>query len=420
MSFKSSLSLSIVLSLLSASSVYAAEWKVEPAVGLRTQYNDNVRLRSEDNNPQGSTGYTLDPRVVLSGEEQQLWNVSLDTRGKLTRYQDIENSDSNNIFVAFGAGYNTERLMWSLNANIDRNTSLDTDFDTASPDAGLFDDKTERKTVSIAPSVRWNLGETSAMIFSIQSTSVSFDEVRYSNLIDYDNDKVSLQIYWNVSDNHSLGFTTSYTEQDAPDVGFSSDTTVINLDYTYTQSLVSSWKVSLGGRKLNSLRKDGEFLGCENPGEFEALGTCLYSPPVFGDLESQDNGAVVNVSYSYDGERASQYFNASKNVVSSSTGGVQEVQSSSYSLDFKNTQRFSTRLNISGSKSVTISGADSSIDVTSYRFEPSISYKLDKNWNLSFLYRHIKQNRIDSDVDSTSNAVYVNLYLNWPKLATTY
>jgi len=420
MSFKSSLPLSIVLSALTASSVYAAEWKVEPGVGLRTQYNDNARLRSEEDNPQGSTAYTLDPRVRLSGEEQQLWNVSLDTRGKLTRYQDIENSDSNNIFVAFGAGYNTERLMWSLNANVDRNTSLDTDFDTASPDAGLFDDRTERKTVTIAPSIRWNPGETSVMIFSIQSTSVSFDEVRYSNLVDYDNDMASIQAYWGVSDNHSLGFTTSYSEQDAPDAGFSSDTTVINLDYTYTLSQSSTWKISLGGRRLNSLRKDGDFLGCETPSIFDGPTSCAFGLPILGDLEKQDNGAVVNLSYSYDGERASQYFNASKNVVSSSTGGVQEVQSSSYSLDFKNTQRFSTRLNLSGSKSVTISGADSSIDVTSYRFEPSISYKLDKNWNLSFLYRHIKQNRIDSNVDSTSNAVYVNLYFNWPKLATTY
>ena len=179
-------------------------------------------------------------------------------------------------------------------------------------------------------------------------------------------------------------------------------------------------QISLGGRRLNSLRKDGDFLGCETPSIFDGPTSCAFGLPILGDLEKQDNGAVVNLSYSYDGERASQYFNASKNVVSSSTGGVQEVQSSSYSLDFKNTQRFSTRLNLSGSKSVTISGADSSIDVTSYRFEPSISYKLDKNWNLSFLYRHIKQNRIDSNVDSTSNAVYVNLYFNWPKLATTY
>lgn len=406
--------------MLYTSSLCAAEWKAEPSVGVRTQYNDNITLRSEDNNPQSSTGYTIDPRIKFTGVEQQLWDLSLDARGKLTRFQDIEDTDSNNVFIALGAGYNTERFKWRLNANLDRNTSLDTDFDTASPDAGLFDDRTERTTVSIAPSLRWNSGETSVMIFSVESTNVSFDKVLSSNLVDFENDKVSFQAYWGVSDNHSLGFTTSYTEQESPDTGFSSDTTVLNLDYTYTQSQSSTWKISLGGRQLNSLRKNGEFLGCDPESIFDGPTSCAFGLPILGDLESQDNGVVVNVAYSHDSERSSQRFNTYQNVVSSSTGGVQEQQNVSYSLDFRNTERFTTRLNLSGSRSETISGVDSSIDVVSYRLEPSVSYRLDKNWKLSFLYRHIQQNRIDSDVDSTSNAVNVNLYLHWPKLATTY
>jgi len=420
MSFKSFFFLGFSLSVLSVNSAFAAEWKIEPSVGIRTQYNDNVALRSDDNNPQSSTAYTLDPRIMFSGEEQQLWNVSLDTRGKLTRFQDIEDSDSNNVFIALGAGYQTERVMWRLNANLSRNSSLDTDFDTASPDSGLFDDKTERKTVTILPSVRWNLDDTSVMVFSMKSTSVSFDEVLSSNLVDFENDKVSVQAYRDISKNHRLGFTTSYTEQDTPDSGTSSDTTVISLDYTYTMSQSSRWELSLGGHRLNSLQKDGELLRCEPSHALDSSISCAIGVPIFGDLEAQDNGTVVKLSYSYNSERASQRLNASQNVVSSSTGGVQEQQSARYSLDFKNTERFSTRLNISGSKSETISGVDSSSDVNRYQIEPSLNYKLTQNWNLSFLYRHIKQNIINSDVDSKSNAVYVNLYLHWPKLATTY
>jgi len=45
-----------ICSLVTATSINAAEWKIEPTVNFRTQYNDNVRMRSEENGPEGSSG----------------------------------------------------------------------------------------------------------------------------------------------------------------------------------------------------------------------------------------------------------------------------------------------------------------------------------------------------------------------------
>ena len=399
MFFKSLILNVLIISVLAVGAAQSAEWKLEPSVSVSTQYNDNVGMRTEANNPVSSTGYTLDPKINIVAEEQYLWNMSLSTRAKFTRYQDIQNSDSNNIYMNLSSGWQTERAMLRLNAGYTRNTNFDDDYDTESPLAGLIDDKTERETVSFSPSIRWNLSQTSIVIFSITTTDISYDEVASTSFRDYTNDSASFQAYWQVLEKHTLGYTVSYSEQETPDYNYSSDTTVLNLDYTYNINQNSDLKVSLGGRRLISLQENSLF---------------------FGDLKSEDNGITYSLSYSNQTERASNSFNASRNVVSSSTGSIQEQRSVNYKFSLKNTEKFTSNLLLDGSEALTIGAGDSSNDRTRYRVEPSIYYKLNRDWALSFKYSYINQTITDTDEDSTSNAVYINLSLNWPKLATTY
>ena len=417
MFFKSVVLKVLTISVLTSSALQAAEWKLEPSVGIRAQYNDNVNMRTEVNNPLGSTGYTLDPKIKLAAEEQNLWDLSLSTRGKVTRYQDLRDADSNNIYVNLDSGWQTERAMLRLNASLTRNTNFDDDYDTESPFAGLTDDKTKRKTITFSPSVRWNLSQTSVLIFSINTTDVSYDEVISTNLRDYTNDSVSFQAYWQVLERHTLGYTASYSEQKTPVINYTSDTSVLNVDYTYNINQSSDLKLSLGGRRTNS----PEVIRCVTPGEFEFTGRCRFSDPVFGDTKTAaDNGLTVNLSYSNQTERASNAFNVARNVTPSSTGSVQEQRSVNYKFSFKNTERFSSNLLLDGYETETIGGGDSLYDRTRYRIEPSVFYKLSRDWSLSFKYSYINQNITNTDQDSTSNAVYINLLLNWPKLATTY
>ena len=417
MFFKSLIPNVLITNVLIVGIAQSAEWKLEPSVGMSTQYKDNVGMRTEANNPLGSTGYTLDPKIKIAVVEQSLWDMSLSTRAKFTRYQELQNSDSNNVYLNFGSGWQTERVMLSLNASFTRNTNFDDDFDTESPLAGLIDDKTERETISFSPSIRWNLSQTSAVIFSITTTDISYNEVTSTNLRDYTNDSASFQAYWQVLEKHTLGYTVSYSEQETPDYNYSSDTMVLNLDYTYNFTQSSDLKLSLGGRRTNS----PVILRCVTPGEFEFTGGCRFSDPIFDDMKTEaDDGVTVNLSYSNQTERASNSFNASRNVVSSTTGSIQEQRSVNYKFSLRNTERFTSNLLIDGSEALTIGGGDSSNDRTRYRVEPSIYYKLNRDWALSFKYSYINQIFADTDEDSTSNAVYINLTLNWPKLATTY
>jgi len=404
MSFKATnLSVCILaICLLCSGVLSAAEWKSEPSLFMRGQYNDNVRMRN-DELKESSTGFTLDPRVKFAGEELQRWDMSIDTRAKITRFQDIEDGDSENLFFDFDSGYQTELTDWRLGANYSNNTNFDTDFDTSNPDAGIGD-RTERTSVSVTPSVLWSTSETSQVRFNLNSTQVTYDEVTSLNYTDYDYNSLSFVAYWLLAENHQLGFTSSYSEYDSPDSNFSYDQTVLQFDYTYNINPTSDLSLSLGGRRLDSIR------------------TVVI--PVVEDISNQDDGTVVNLSYSTQSETASHRFSGGRTIVPSSFGGAQEVRSATYQFNIRNTERFSTNLLLDGSESSTVNGTASSFldDRTQFRIEPSVTYRLSKNWNLQFLYRHINREYTNSiiDRDATSNAVFINLFLHWPKFVTTY
>lgn len=414
----------------SAALVNAAEWKSEPSLFLKTQYNDNVRMRTDEFEAEGSAGFTLEPRVKFAGIEQDLWDVSIDTRAKITRFLSVEDSDSDNIFFALDGGKQTERSDWRLNTSFSRNTNLDTDFETVNPEAGIFGDRTERKTAIFTPSVNWNMSETSQLIFSLGRTDVSYDEVIIDIYNDYTFDNYNLKTFWNIYEKHRLGFTSTYSEYDSPDANFSYNQTVLQLDYTYTINPISNVNISFGGRRLDSTV--GIVTGCAANGQtfdvnaVSLNGICpdtlfgFETTDVLTDVQNADDGVVINLAYTHRTETTSQNFKAGRTVIPSSFGSAQEMLNASYQLSIKNTERFTTRLILNAVDTETVSGTNAFSDRRRYRFEPSIDYALTKNWKLNILYRYISQNRKFDDTDAVSNAIFINLKLHWPKLVTTY
>lgn len=397
---------------------HAAEWKSEPGLSFNGQYNDNVRMQSDQSIPEATTGFSLVPRIKFSGQELSLWDMSVDARGRMTRYQDIEDADSDDIFFSFDGGRNTELSAWRLNASFDRNTNFDTDYETQNPDAGTLNDRTERKTATVSPSVRWSLSETSQMSFSLTTIDVSYAEKINQNVQDYDYDSAQYSAFWRIGENHQLGFTGAYSEYDSPEANFAWENTELSLDYTYSISQTSTLSLSLGGRELVSTVTDGLFV-CSDAAQ--SLATCtLPATVITEDLVGEDRGTVTDISYTSESETASHNFSGGRTVIPSSFGGAQEQRKLSYLYRKKHTERLSSGLILDASETETLSGIDSSNDRALYRIEPSLNYRLSKNWKLKFIYRYIEQHLTDSDKDSSSNAVYLNLNIHWPKLVSTY
>lgn len=406
--------------------VIAAEWKLSPSLTSRVQYNDNPRLFPDGFEPEGSTVYTLNPRLNLSAEEFKRWDAALDISAKLTRYADIDNADNNNVFVALDTSRKTELTDWRLGARLEENTNFDSDFDTQTPDSGLFlDDKTVRNTRSLTPSVQWMLSETSMLNFSFGLTDVSFDEISNGSYSDYTYDNLQLSYTWLFSENQRIGLTGAYSEFDSPESDFSYDQTVLSLDYTYTINETSNISMSVGSRQLDSLAEDVT-VGCESGGVVYPIGLfpggqCQTGfTSVFEDITRKNDGTVFNLAYSNQYQRSSFKLDMSRSVIPSSFGSAQEEKSAGLSSNHSLTERLDTDIQLSASETRTLDGRTSINDRDRMQLSASIVYKLSRDTNLRLRYNYIEQTFIETEQDSSSNALMINLYMGWPRLATTY
>lgn len=420
----------IALCAMPGGSVNAAEWKLSPSLTSRVQYNDNPRLLPDSFEPEGSTVYTLNPRLAMSAEEFNRWDAALDINAKLTRYEDIDDADNNNVFVALDTGRKTELTEWRLGARVEENTNFDSDFDTKTPDSGLFlDDKTVRNTRSVTPSVQWMLSQTSMLNFSLGRTDVSFDETSNTNYSDYTYDNLQLSYTWLYSENHRIGLTGVYSEFESPETNFSYDQTVLSLDYTYTINETSNISMSVGKRELDSLVEDAT-VACEGNGVVVPIeqfpeGECPPSlffeiTPVLDDITRKNDGTVVNLAYSNQYQRSSFKLDMSRSVIPSSFGNAQEEKRAGLFASHALTERLNTDIKFSASETRTLEGSSTINDRDRMQLSTSIVYKLSRDTNLSLRYTYIEQTFIATDQDSSSNALMINLHMGWPRLATTY
>lgn len=417
----------VCLALATINVVNAAEWKIEPSLTTRVQYNDNPRLFPDDIEPDGSPVYSLNPRLALKADEFNQWDALLDMSAKLTRYQDVEDADNNNIFLALDSGTKTELTEWRLAAKLEENTNFDTDFDTKTPDAGLLlDDKTLRKTLSVTPSLQWSLSETSLINFSLNHSDVSFDEVRQTNLVDYEYDTAQFSYSTLLIENHRLGLTGSYSEFDSPENKFSYDQTVLSVDYTYTINESSNIALSVGNRSIKSLIKD-VIVACEVQGQILPTidGECPPNPffqvnTVLEDIAQKNDGSVVNMSYSYLYEAGLFRIDGGRSVIPSSFGAAQEEISANLLFRYKSTERLSSEIKLGVSETEALSGVSLLSDRKRLQLDTGVTYRIAREMNLNLLYRYISQDITVTGQESTSNAILVNFVIRWNRLATTY
>jgi len=204
---------------------------------------------------------------------------------------------------------------------------------------------------------------------------------------------------WQLLENHKIGFTSSYAEYDSPDNNLAYNQSVLQMDYTYTINPLSNISVSFGGRRLDST---------------------ISSGPV--PVNTQNNGTVTNVSYNATTETMSHSFRGGRTISPSSFGGAQERLNVTYQLSVKNTERFTTKLILDAFETDTVQGGNRQFDRTQYRIEPALMYRLSRNWNLEFRYRYLNRSFTNPNPngDAESNALYINLFLHWPKLVSSY
>jgi len=422
----------IVLSCLLFSStlfseVHAAEWVVEPTLTLGSTYNDNITFRETDEIDDTFT--TLDARLN-SQIKEQIWGVNLDGRVRRSQYSSDVGSDTNNIFFKLGGNYRAELHSWNLDADFERNTTFDEDFDTQLS-ANDLDAETEREKISLSPGWAWTMSQAWSLQASLQTTDIKYDEVNSLDLSDSETNSGQLRTKYQLDDvsdvSVSVGYGKTKRDQDKRKSGFYEyENTNYQLSYNYQPSENSTFNIGLGRRNTETNATNVPFCNSDG-GDLSGIFTVNDCPTFYIDVyldvksvDSADKGDTYSISYDYTHEVSSYSIAFNQSVTTSSNGFAQE--SDDYNIRYyrKTSETVSVNLILNASRTTSIDSLSASEDRDIIRIEPSISWRFSKDSRLSAGYRYRQQTYSVSNDETESNSIYINLSFFWPKSMSSY
>jgi len=163
----------------------AAEWQFTPTSSLSSGYSENPRFL-----PDGSDGQqqaTAELAAHLAGGTERL-TIGLDPRATFSRYRSDQDLDTNNQYLGLSSSWQTERTLWSGNAQFDHDSTQTSELGTT----GLVQNNSRRQNVMASVGPRVTLSETLSTGANVQWTDVHYKDGLSSGLSDYSRGTASL------------------------------------------------------------------------------------------------------------------------------------------------------------------------------------------------------------------------------------
>lgn len=377
---KSKSLLLIGITLVTATSSYAAEWTLKPIINPNLKYDDNVLMSSEDKD--GSFKFSVKP-TLEAGYATGNVIIAISAGYSIAHYDTLSRLNESDPFFQISGKKNTERAQWGVTASY----SEDAARNIAAEDTGNFSSTSVITSRSISPSYSYSITERDNI-----SLNGSYSEREYSTTEFSDNESKSVSASWqrqfserlsgNVSATYSLyesGTSVSGTENDTYNLSFGAN---------YLWSERWSFSGQVGARYLDS----------------EQITNGV-------GISSSSSGTSFNVSASHTSALDSITLSASKALNPSSNGDVNEQESFLVSWSRGLSEKLD--LSVTGKYGETTSASETtSSKRENISIRPSLSWKISPKAKISLNYEYSQQKGSPQD-KAESNAVYVSLNYDW-------
>ncbi|KJV05829.1 hypothetical protein VZ94_15335 [Methylocucumis oryzae] len=360
----------------------AAEWEISTDIKQVFGYDDNVRMRQEQD-AQGSFEYLLTPRLDFIRRDQQL-ETSLHASYGLQRYPDAQDLDYTPQDYGGGFTYRNERFIWSLNGSY--SDKLSRNF--AVLETGDF--------ASAANRINWSLDpQLTFLITPIDSLAVGFNyyETEFSASFSNNQGKnvnISWQHQWSPIFKQGVSVFYSHNQFEST-INSTTDSYGLNLTSSYKASEHWEATAAIGGRISEVL-----IMGADS-------------------VNQQSVGFLANLGLNYQGEIYSSSISLGQSLIPSGQGNLQEQAHFSWAGSYKLTKRLNTAINISYNITNSV-GAGNNLSGTTtnsrnnFQLNPSIGWTVTPEINAQLSYRYRNQESLFS---AESNLVMLTINFNW-------
>jgi len=380
----------------------SSEYVIESSIFSQAKYNDNIALTDGPHESVSAIIITPQIRGIIRDKN---WSTSIDARLKTNTYTDHD-LDSTDKLLNLAGDYRQERNIYAVTGGY----SIYSNFNSDSADFGITSSRSDRKTLSFAPSYTRLLNEALSFRVSYSFIDVEYIGSGFTGFIPYNLDTVSGVLIYSLSEIDQLSFTLQASDYESKDASIEYQLYVVRLglEHQFSETLSGSFQLGSSRRNTTNL----------NTTRFDFFGTEIS---IDQEIDFSNNGTVINMGLTSTLEKGSITVNLGRDDVVDSTGGLSVIDSLSLRLQEKLTELWSYSVGIRYDDYSAVSSNTRTSDRELLNFGLGVYYSFARNWRASASYGYnARKNKSDlSDTSSPhSNAVAVGLTYNFPALST--
>lgn len=411
----------LLFCVASSGAVVAAEWSVEPSISLREEYNDNIRFLTA---PHPGVWYSrLTPSVKLSSKTE-VSEVSGSAQFSINQYSGDPLLESrNDQFYTLLTSHQSERNTWAMNASYKEDSTAESERITT----GVVQVRTQRSLLSLNPSWTRTLTERSSLKLNYNYQEVKYDQ--HISLNDYTSQQVGGTLQYRLSERDTVSLTTNYSVVEYSPIFRQLGIAIISIDPPIislgsgTDAIVnesSTSSVQAGVTHLFSETLRGSLSLGRRSTVSSASHTCTscftaaLTPISAFANETSGSGSSLNTSLekTFEAGKLSGFVSRDTNP---SGSGLVETDKFGVSLNRNLTEKLTGSFDAVAYRTKFIGVA--SPGSRYYTVEPKLNWRFTEWWTLDAGYRYARYEPESTASTITSNALYLNLSYNWPKMA---
>jgi len=414
------------LVLLLTTPCQAAEWSAEPRISIKSGYNDNIRLTTAEHDSVWETDVTPSIRFGVASENSGLFgNADYSVR----RFFGGNGRESSDTLDREDAHFNTNaytrtpRNEFTGFINFTRDSTLDSEFDET---GNVIDERATRIRISIGPGWSYNLTELMRLNTNYSFTRVDFsDDPGIDDNIEYDYHVVSGSLTREFTPKVQATVSSSYSSYQ-PETNQDSNTVNVQVGIrrNFSETLTTDWLA--GMRKTNSdtarLIPKGFCVGADPGAKFPQCpgGFPAVTGSSINKGNTSDTGTAYSASITKLLESGNLSLTASRTSTPASDGDLLDATRFIFNGAYRLTEALRVSLRAEHSKIETIASATAGLndrdDRTLYRIVPRVSWRWQREWEISGYYEYANKDEDNVSKDATRNAVYLTLTYRPDKL----
>ncbi|MDP2026007.1 hypothetical protein [Sulfuriferula sp.] len=382
---------------------WSAEWRAEPSVALRQEYNDNINLTALPHEAVWGTILTPSLKLSRNTEVSQTYASLL---VNINRYRGQTGLNRNDLYYTLGSNYKTERDIWAGDFSYTSDSTLTSELNQT----GVVLARAQHNLLSLKPSWTRQLTERGSVRLSYMFNDSRYSGGAASGLVDYTYHVAAADWLYQMSEKDQLSMTASYSRFLTTNNNYTANTVGLQGGLTHSFSETLQGTLQLGVNQTRSTLKTNAVQFVFDPSTFSFVPVLVANT-----LTTSNLVPVLSAKLSKQFETGTLTGTASRELQPTGNGSLVETDR----LGLDASRSFSEKLvgsaNAAVYRSRYIGGAVNAPSSRYYSLGLGLNWRMDERWRLDGGYRYARSEYQNSSVAPTSNLVYATITYAWPE-----